>query len=117
MVACGSGVRVGTRAKVGDDGSEHDLVIACGGPQSDRLAAMLGEDRSPRIVSFYGDYFVLSRAQRDVVRGMVYLAPDPLYPFIVVHVTPCAAPAGCAPRRWAGTAGSSTTSSSRVPIA
>lgn len=84
----GTGVRVETTAKGAADGAEYDLVIACGGLQSDRLAALLGESRSPRIVPFYGDYFVLPREQRAAVRGMVYPVPDPRYPFLGVHVTP-----------------------------
>lgn len=84
----GSGVRVETRSKGASDGDEYDLVIACGGLQSDRLATLLGEERSPRIVPFYGDYFVLPREQRKIVRGMVYPVPDPRYPFLGVHVTP-----------------------------
>lgn len=78
------GVRVGTRQEV----DEYDLVIVCGGLQSDRLAALLGERRDPRIVPFYGDYFVLPAAQRQLVRGMIYPVPDPRYPFLGVHVTP-----------------------------
>lgn len=84
----GTGVRVTTTAKGARDGDEYDLVVVCGGLQSDRLAGLLGEDRTPRIVPFYGDYFVLPREQRDVVRGMVYPVPDPRYPFLGVHVTP-----------------------------
>lgn len=79
------GVRVAT---AGDDEREHDLVVVCGGLQSDRLAAMLGEPRSPRIVPFHGDYFVVSDDQRSLVRGMVYPVPDPRYPFLGVHLTP-----------------------------
>ncbi|WP_068426249.1 L-2-hydroxyglutarate oxidase [Janibacter terrae] len=88
LVDRGTGVRVETVTKGAADGAEYDLVIACGGLQSDRLAAMLGESRSPRIVPFYGDYFVLPREQRAAVRGMVYPVPDPRYPFLGVHVTP-----------------------------
>lgn len=84
----GSGVRVETRAKGNSAGDEYDLVIVCGGLQSDRLAALVGEERSPRIVPFYGDYFELPREQRGAVRGMVYPVPDPRYPFLGVHVTP-----------------------------
>lgn len=84
----GSGVRVETRAKGNSAGDEYDLVIVCGGLQSDRLAALVGEERSPRIVPFYGDYFELPREQRSAVRGMVYPVPDPRYPFLGVHVTP-----------------------------
>lgn len=80
----GQGVRVGS----GGDHEEFDLVIVCGGLQSDRLAALLGEPREPRIVPFYGDYFLVPERQRTLVRGMVYPVPDPRYPFLGVHLTP-----------------------------
>lgn len=84
----GTEVRVSTVARGARDTGAFDLVIVCAGLQSDRVAGLLGEDRAPRIVPFYGDYFVLPREQRDVVRGMVYPVPDPRYPFLGVHVTP-----------------------------
>ncbi|MFE7223945.1 L-2-hydroxyglutarate oxidase [Nocardioides sp. NPDC057577] len=78
------GVRVETTREDGD----YDLVVVCGGLQSDRLAALVGEPREPRIVPFYGDYFVADAGQRSLVRGMIYPVPDPRYPFLGVHVTP-----------------------------
>lgn len=84
----GTGVRIEARAKGETVAEEYDLVVACGGLQSDRLAGLLGEGRSPRIVPFYGDYFDVPRDQRELVRGMVYPVPDPRYPFLGVHVTP-----------------------------
>ena len=88
LAEAGRGVRVGTRVDGWSATDEYDLVIVCGGLQSDRLAGLLGEGRTPRIVPFYGDYFVLPEGRRDVVRGMVYPVPDPRYPFLGVHVTP-----------------------------
>ena len=76
------------RVDAGGETSEHDLVVVCGGLQSDRLAAMVGEPRSPRIVPFFGDYFEVGPAQRDLVGAMVYPVPDPRYPFLGVHLTP-----------------------------
>jgi L-2-hydroxyglutarate oxidase LhgO len=64
-----------------------DVVIACAGLQSDRLARLAGEDREPRIVPFLGDYVLLAEDQRDLVRGLVYPVPDPRYPFLGVHLT------------------------------
>lgn len=84
----GGTVRVGMSTAGGAETGDHDLVVVCGGLQSDRLAGLLGEPREPRIVPFYGDYFVLPREQRPLVRGMVYPVPDPRYPFLGVHVTP-----------------------------
>jgi L-2-hydroxyglutarate oxidase LhgO len=80
----GQGVRVGGAGAE----EEFDLVVVCGGLQSDRLAALLGEPREPRIVPFYGDYFLVPDRQRSLVRGMVYPVPDPRYPFLGVHLTP-----------------------------
>jgi L-2-hydroxyglutarate oxidase LhgO len=82
------GVRVGATGDTGREEGDHDLVIVCGGLQSDRLAALLGEQRAPRIVPFYGDYFLVAADQRSLVRGMIYPVPDPRYPFLGVHVTP-----------------------------
>jgi L-2-hydroxyglutarate oxidase LhgO len=64
-----------------------DLVITCAGLQSDRVAARSGESRDPRIVPFYGDYFLLKPAKRALVNGLIYPVPDPRYPFLGVHLT------------------------------
>lgn len=66
---------------------EFDLVIVCAGLQSDRLARLAGEPRDPRIVPFFGDYFLLPEAQEHLVNGLIYPVPDPRYPFLGVHVT------------------------------
>ena len=79
----GGTVRVGTAG--GTD--EFDLVITCAGLQSDRLARRAGETRDPRIVPFYGDYFMLAPAKRHLVNGLIYPVPDPRYPFLGVHLT------------------------------
>ena len=79
----GSGVRVDAGGRT----DEFDLVIICGGLQSDRLARLAGEPKEPRIVPFYGDYFLLSPAQEHLVNGLIYPVPDPRYPFLGVHVT------------------------------
>lgn len=86
-----SGVQVRSRISDSEQGEEYaetfDLVIACGGLQSDRLARMVGESVYPKIVPFYGDYFMLAPDQADRVRGLIYPAPDPRYPFLGVHIT------------------------------
>ena len=64
-----------------------DLAITCAGLQSDRLAARSGESPDPRIVPFYGDYFLLRPEKRALVNGLVYPVPDPRYPFLGVHLT------------------------------
>ncbi|WP_026548250.1 L-2-hydroxyglutarate oxidase [Paenarthrobacter nicotinovorans] len=79
----GSGVLVGTK----DGGEHYDLVVACAGLQSDRLAAATGEPSNPRIVPFFGQYYLLGKEARDQVRGLIYPVPDPRHPFLGVHLT------------------------------
>jgi (S)-2-hydroxyglutarate dehydrogenase len=64
-------------------------VIACAGLQSDRVAAMTGDDdpRAPRIVPFRGDYYTLTDDARHLVRGLIYPVPDPQFPFLGIHLT------------------------------
>ncbi|EID73165.1 MULTISPECIES: L-2-hydroxyglutarate oxidase [Rhodococcus] len=69
-------------------GSEaFDLVVTCAGLQSDRVALMSGEPRSPRVVPFFGDYFLLEPERSSLVKGLIYPVPDPRYPFLGVHLT------------------------------
>ena len=63
-------------------------VIACAGLYSDRVAALTGAPRVPRIVPFRGDYYILNPARRDLVRSNIYPVPDPAFPFLGVHFTP-----------------------------
>lgn len=79
----GSGVVVTTK----DGGEHYDLVVACAGLQSDRLAKATGEPATPRIVPFFGQYFLLGHEARDQVRGLIYPVPDPKHPFLGVHLT------------------------------
>ncbi|ABM11054.1 MULTISPECIES: L-2-hydroxyglutarate oxidase [Mycolicibacterium] len=64
-----------------------DVVVTCAGLQSDRVARMFGDSSSPRIVPFFGDYFLLHEAKSDMVNGLIYPVPDPRYPFLGVHLT------------------------------
>ncbi|MFF1830082.1 L-2-hydroxyglutarate oxidase [Paenarthrobacter sp. NPDC058040] len=79
----GSGVVVTTK----DGGEHYDLVVVCAGLQSDRLAAATGEPKTPRIVPFFGQYFLLGHEARDKVKGLIYPVPDPKHPFLGVHLT------------------------------
>ena len=69
------------------DAQEFDHVIVCAGLQSDRLAARSGESRTPTVVPFFGQYFILDEEYSDAVNGLIYPVPDPKYPFLGVHVT------------------------------
>jgi (S)-2-hydroxyglutarate dehydrogenase len=79
----GDGIRVASGAR------QYDVsrLVLCGGLQSDRLGGLVGEDPSPRIVPFRGEYMTVSPAKQELVRGMVYPVPDPRYPFLGVHFT------------------------------
>lgn len=83
----GAEVLVGTAGHGGAGTCAFDLVITCAGLASDRLAAAAGDAREPRIVPFYGDYYLLDDADTHLVRGLLYPVPDPRYPFLGVHLT------------------------------
>jgi L-2-hydroxyglutarate oxidase len=69
-------------------GSLHAAyAVACGGLQSDRLAAMAGHGDDTRIVPFRGDYAVLLPHARHLVRALIYPVADPALPFLGVHAT------------------------------
>jgi len=67
--------------------SRYDVVINCAGLQSDRLAKQSGDGRNPRVVPFFGAYFLLKADRRKLVNGLIYPVPDPKYPFLGVHLT------------------------------
>lgn len=83
MRRCASGVQVATSRGI----VAGRQVVACGGLESDRLGVAAGGPAAPRIVPFRGEYLVVSRARRDLVRGLIYPVPDPRYPFLGVHFT------------------------------
>ncbi|MGA5500609.1 L-2-hydroxyglutarate oxidase [Streptomyces umbrinus] len=65
-----------------------DRLILCSGLHSDSVARLAQDSREPRIVPFRGEYLLLKRHSRDLVRGLIYPVPDPRYPFLGVHFTP-----------------------------
>lgn len=62
-------------------------LIVCGGLQADRLARLSGLDVDFRIVPFRGEYFQLPASKNEIVRHLIYPAPDPSLPFLGVHLT------------------------------
>jgi (S)-2-hydroxyglutarate dehydrogenase len=60
-------------------------LVSCAGLQSDRVAAMTGDEGTERIVPFRGDYYRLKPHARHLVRGLLYPVPDPRFPFLGVH--------------------------------
>lgn len=64
-----------------------DRAIACAGLQSDRLAKRSGDHAAPRIVPFFGQYYVIDEAFKSYVKGLIYPVPDPRFPFLGLHFT------------------------------
>jgi L-2-hydroxyglutarate oxidase LhgO len=64
-----------------------DYAIACSGLQSDRLAVRSGDEATPKIVPFFGQYYVIDEAFKSHVKGLIYPVPDPRFPFLGVHFT------------------------------
>lgn len=64
-----------------------DHAIACSGLQSDRLAVRSGDESTPKIVPFFGQYYVIDEAFKSHVKGLIYPVPDPRFPFLGVHFT------------------------------
>ena len=62
-------------------------LIVCGGLQADRLAKLAGLDIDFRIVPFRGEYFQLPASKNEIVKHLIYPAPDPSLPFLGVHLT------------------------------
>lgn len=66
---------------------DFDQVISCAGLQSDRLAIASGDTETPKIVPFFGQYYVIDDTYKAHVKGLIYPVPDPNYPFLGVHFT------------------------------
>jgi L-2-hydroxyglutarate oxidase LhgO len=82
--------RVGEGVYVITEGGAHRLsrLVICAGLQADLLAKEAGDEASPEIVPFRGEYLRLRPHARDRVRHLIYPVPDPRYPFLGVHLTP-----------------------------
>ena len=62
-------------------------VIVCGGLQADRLARVAGLKIDFHIVPFRGEYYQLPMTKNNVVKHLIYPAPDPSLPFLGIHLT------------------------------
>jgi (S)-2-hydroxyglutarate dehydrogenase len=63
------------------------LAINCAGLQSDRLAHHLGVGKDYTVLPFRGEYFAVKREGPPIIRSMLYHVPNPLFPFLGIHVT------------------------------
>jgi L-2-hydroxyglutarate oxidase LhgO len=77
----------GVEVVAGTSRLAFDRLVSCAGLGSDIVAAMSGHAGDVRIVPFRGEYYKLTGAAKDLVRGLIYPVPDPRYPFLGVHLT------------------------------
>ena len=75
------------RAELDDGELIFDWVVICAGLYGDRLAISAGDEESPRIVPFRGEYYELAPGAQGLVRALVYPVPKPNLPFLGVHFT------------------------------
>lgn len=71
----------------GDEQFLAKKLIVCGGLQADRLARMAGLAVDFHIVPFRGEYYQLPMEKSNIVRHLIYPAPDPSLPFLGIHLT------------------------------
>ena len=62
-------------------------LINCAGLECDRVARLAGVRPSLRIIPFRGEYFEVTGASAERVRGLIYPVPDPALPFLGVHLS------------------------------
>ncbi len=63
------------------------LLVNCAGLHADRLAHVMGVGRDYVIAPFRGEYFVVRKPGPPIIRSMVYPVPNPIVPFLGVHLT------------------------------
>jgi L-2-hydroxyglutarate oxidase len=98
--SAGGEIRLGARVgSLGEDAAGVDVgiadgdplragrVVACGGIQADRLAAMAGVGDGFAMVPFRGEYYRLPASRSGLVDSLIYPVPDPALPFLGVHLT------------------------------
>ena len=64
-------------------------VVNCAGLHADRVAQLFDVNgaRGMKIIPFRGEYFELSAAKNHLVKTLIYPVPNPLFPFLGVHLT------------------------------
>jgi (S)-2-hydroxyglutarate dehydrogenase len=66
---------------------EAQVLVACAGLESDRVARMAGLSIDVAIVPFRGEYWMLAPSRAHLVNNLIYPVPDPSFPFLGVHFT------------------------------
>lgn len=65
-----------------------DLLINCAGLYSDKICSLIEGYVPVRIIPFRGEYFELTSDIADKINSLVYPVPNPLFPFLGIHLTP-----------------------------
>ena len=79
--------RVDAEITTTGDRYHTQLVINCAGLHADRLAHMMGVGKEYVIAPFRGEYFEVKRSGPPIIYSMVYPIPNPIVPFLGVHLT------------------------------
>ncbi|MDH5677970.1 MAG: L-2-hydroxyglutarate oxidase [Nitrospinota bacterium] len=67
--------------------SQFGKLINCAGAYADIIASLCGAGGSYRLIPFKGLYYKLKANRRELIRGLIYPAPDLNFPFLGVHFT------------------------------
>jgi len=65
---------------------EAKFLVTCAGLQEDRVAQMEGAGKEVHMIPFRGDYYALKPEKRYLVKNLGYGVPNPIYPFLGVHL-------------------------------
>lgn len=82
-----SGGKIALQCENEDYYEGFNYALTCAGLHSDRIAINSGDIKTPKIVPFFGQYYVIDERFKNHVKGLIYPVPDPKYPFLGVHFT------------------------------
>ncbi len=63
------------------------FLINCAGLYSDKVAEMNGLKLNAKIIPFKGEYYLIKKEKRHLVKNLIYPVPNPAFPFLGVHFT------------------------------
>lgn len=65
-----------------------DIIIVCAGLYTDKVSESVGIDiEKQRVIPFRGEYYLLKKEYRHLVKGLIYPVPNPNFPFLGSHFT------------------------------
>jgi len=63
------------------------ILINCGGLHADRIARLTQSTPKVAIIPFRGEYYEIVPERAHLVKNLIYPVPNPLFPFLGVHLT------------------------------